>query len=67
MLRRINPLIIAGFAFILVGLLETALYPLATIRFGKLEVIGMSSFSALSVFIGLVLIIFGMRRGHGTY
>jgi len=62
MLRRINPLVIAGLAFILTGLMQTALFPLATVGFGELEVSGISAFSALSVFIGLVLIIVGTKR-----
>ena len=67
MLKRINPLVIAGLAFILTGLMQTALSPLATVSFGELEVSGISAFSALSVFIGLVLIIVGMKRRHVTY
>lgn len=64
MIRIVNPLVLAGLVFLLIGVGGT-LVPLATIRFGELEVAGISAFSALNTFIGLVLIFFGMRRGRG--
>jgi len=63
MIGKMNPLTIMGLAFLFSGVLGTGiLYPLATIRFGALEVIGISSFSAVNTFIGLVLIFFSMRK-----
>lgn len=63
MLRRINPLILAGFAFLLMGVIGT-LPPLAILRFGELEITGIPAFSALNTFIGIVLIILGIRKGR---
>ena len=60
--KRLNPLILAGFIFLLMGVVGT-IRPLATLRFGEFEVVGLSTFSALNTFIGFVLIVLGMRRG----
>ncbi len=63
---KINPLVIAGFVFLLIGVLGTTSFlPLASIGFGELEATGLSSFSVINTFIGIVLVILGMRRKAG--
>jgi hypothetical protein len=57
-------LIICGIIFLMFAV-GGALMPLATLRIGPVEVTGLSQFSALNAFIGIVLIAMGIFVNSG--